>query len=128
MSWGPPPTAGVPSSVRFHAVWDHLPRSGNENAAVVLPATTFAERQGSYTNLEGTVQFLRPPVAIDPPLKEAWEVLTELGAALGLQLDYAGIFPIQREAAAKAPALAALAQAPSPEPVAGPVLVGPAHP
>ena len=128
LSWGSQPTAGVPSSVRFHAVWDHLPRSGNENASVVLPATTFAERQGSYTNLEGTVQFLRPPVAIDPPLKEAWEVLTELGAALGLQLDYAGIFPIQREAAAKAPALAALAQAPSPEPVQGPVLVGPAHP
>ncbi|HXD82321.1 MAG TPA: molybdopterin-dependent oxidoreductase, partial [Candidatus Acidoferrum sp.] len=128
LSWGPPPTAGVPSSVRFHAVWDHLPRSGNENAAVVLPATTFAERQGSYTNLEGTVQFLRPPVAIDPPLKEAWEVLTELGAALGLSLDYAGIFPIQREAAAKAPALAALAQAPSPEPEQGRVLVGPAHP
>jgi NADH-quinone oxidoreductase subunit G len=128
LSWGPPPTAGVPSSVRFHAVWDHLPRTGNEDATVVLPATTFAERQGSYTNLEGTVQFLRPPVAINPPLKEAWEVLTELGAALGVALDYAGIFPIQREAAAKAPALAALAQAPSPEPVTGPVLVGPAHP
>ena len=128
LSWGPPPTAGVPSSVRFHAAWDHLKRSGNENATVVLPATTFAERQGSYTNLEGTVQFLRPPVAIDPPLKEAWEVLTELGIALGMDLDYAGIFPIQREAAAQAPALAALAQAPSPEPVPGPVLVGPAHP
>jgi NADH-quinone oxidoreductase subunit G len=128
LSWGPPPTAGVPASVRFLAAWDHLPRAGYDAAAVVLPATTFAERQGSYTNLEGTVQFLRPPVAIDPPLKEAWEVLTELGIALGMDLDYAGIFPIQREAAAKAPALAALAQAPSPEPAPGPVLVGPAHP
>jgi NADH-quinone oxidoreductase subunit G len=128
LSWGPPPTAGIPASVRFHAVWDHLPRDGYDKAAVVLPATTFAERQGSYTNLEGTVQFLRPPVAINPPLKEAWEVLCELGAALGVTLDYAGIFPIQRDAAAKAPALAALAQSPSPEPVPGPVLVGPAHP
>ncbi|MHB8612125.1 MAG: NADH-quinone oxidoreductase subunit G [Candidatus Dormibacteraceae bacterium] len=128
LSWGPPPTAGIPASVRFLAAWDHLPRDGYDKAAVVLPATTFAERQGSYTNLEGTVQFLRPPVAINPPLKEAWEVLCELGAALGVSLDYAGIFPIQREAAAKAPALAALAQAPSPEPEPGPVLVGPAHP
>ena len=128
LSWGPPPTAGIPSSVRFLVAWDHLPRAGYDQAAVVLPATTFAERQGSYTNLEGTVQFLRPPVAIDPPLKEAWEVLTELGIALGMNLDYAGIFPIQREAAAKAPALAALAQAPSPEPEQRPVLVGPAHP
>src|SRR6202162_2647507 len=128
LSWGPPPTAGIPASVRFLAAWDHLPRAGYDKAAVVLPATTFSERQGSYTNLEGTVQFLRPPVAVDPPLKEAWEVLTELGAALGLELDYAGIFPIQREAAAQAPALAALAQTPSPEPEPGPVLVGPAHP
>jgi NADH-quinone oxidoreductase subunit G len=128
LSWGPPPTAGIPASVRFLAAWDHLPRAGHDKAAVVLPATTFAERQGSYTNLEGTVQFLRPPVAINPPLKEAWEVLTELGAALGVALDYAGIFPIQRDAAAKAPALAALAQSPSPEPEPGPVLVGPAHP
>jgi NADH-quinone oxidoreductase subunit G len=128
LSWGPPPTAGIPASVRFLVAWDHLPRAGYDAAAVVLPATTFAERQGSYTNLEGTVQFLRPPVAIDPPLKEAWEVLTELAIALGMNLDYAGIFPIQREAAAKAPALAALAQAPSPEPEPGRVLVGPAHP
>src|ERR1700693_1620687 len=128
LSWGPPPTAGVPASVKFHAAWDHMPRAGYDKAAVVLPATTFSERQGSYTNLEGTVQFLRPPIAVDPPLKEAWEVLTELGAALGLELDYAGIFPIQREAAAQAPALAALAQTPSPEPEPGPVLVGPAHP
>jgi NADH-quinone oxidoreductase subunit G len=128
LSWGPPPAAGIPASVRFLVAWDHLPRPGYDTAAVVLPATTFAERQGSYTNLEGTVQFLRPPVAIDPPLKEAWEVLTELGIALGMDLDYAGIFPIQREAAAKAPALAALAQSPSPVPEPGPVLVGPAHP
>ncbi|HXB04296.1 MAG TPA: hypothetical protein VNY77_05440, partial [Candidatus Angelobacter sp.] len=77
---------------------------------------------------EGTVQFLRPPIEVDPPLKESWEVLTELGAALGITLDYAGIFAIQREAATAVPALAALAQPPSPEPAPVPVLVGPAHP
>jgi NADH dehydrogenase/NADH:ubiquinone oxidoreductase subunit G len=128
LSWGPPPTAGIPSSVKFLVAWDHLPRPANENAAVVLPATTFAQRQGSYMNLEGTVQFLRPPIEVDPPLKESWEVLTELGAALGMKLDYAGIFAIQREAAAAIPALAALAQPPSSERAPDPVLVGPAHP
>jgi len=128
LSWGPPPTAGIPSSVKFLASWDHLPRPANEKADVTLPATTFAQRQGSYTNLEGTVQFLRPPIEVDPPLKESWEVLTELGAALGMKLDYAGIFAIQREAAAAIPALAPLAQPPSPEPAPEPVLIGPAHP
>jgi NADH-quinone oxidoreductase subunit G len=128
LTWGPPPTAGIPASVRFLAAWDHFPRTEYEKAEVVLPATTFAERQGSYTNLEGTVQFLRPPVVINPPLKEAWEVLCELGAALGLHMDYTGVFAIQREAAALVPALAALAQTPSSQPEPSPVLVGPAHP
>ena len=117
-SWGPPPTAGIPASVKFIAVWDHLPRAGYEKA-VVLPAATFAERQGSYTNVEGTVQFLRPPIALRQPLMEGWQVLCELGTALGLPLDYAGIFPIQRELGI---------QAPEPGPAPTPVLVGPAHP
>ena len=127
LSWGPPPTAGIPRSAKFIAAWDHLPRPGYESA-VVLPAATFAERQGSYTNVEGTVQFLRPPIPVQPPLKEGWEVLCELGAALGVRLDYPGIFPIQRELASKVPAFASLAQPPSPDPAPPPVLVGPAHP
>jgi NADH-quinone oxidoreductase subunit G len=128
LSWGPPPTAGIPKSVQFLAAWDHLPRGEYTDAAVVLPATTFAERQGSYTNVEGTVQFLRPPIAITPPAKEAWEVLCELGTALGLHLEYAGIFPIQRDLAGRFPALAAVAEHPAADPAPQPVLVGPAHP
>ncbi len=119
LSWGPPPTAGIPRSVKFIAAWDHLPRPGYEKAVVVLPATTFAERQGSYTNVEGTVQFLRPPIPIRSPLKDGWEVLCELAIALGLKVDYAGIFPIQRELAM---------QPPDPDPEPTPVLIGPAHP
>ena len=118
LSWGPPPAAGVPKSVKFIAAWDHLPRPGYEKA-VVLPASTFAERQGSYTNVEGTVQFLRPPIPLPPPLKDGWEVLAELGVALGLDLDYPGISPIQREMSL---------QPPDPGPAPTPVLIGPAHP
>ncbi len=128
LSWGPAPAAGVPSSVKFLAVWDHLPRPANESADVFLPATTFAEQQGSYTNLEGRVQFLRPPVALRAPLKESWEVLTELATALGMELAYTGIFPLQRDVAKSNPALAAVAHPPSPEPEPTPVLIGPAHP
>ncbi len=118
LSWGPPPTAGIPKSVKFIAAWDHLPREGYADA-VVLPAATFAERQGSYTNVEGTVQFLRPPIALRPPLLEGWQVLCELGTALGTTMDYVGIVPIQREMALQTPD-------PGPEPT--PVLIGPAHP
>jgi NADH-quinone oxidoreductase subunit G len=126
--WGPPPSQGVPSSARFVAAWDHLPRQEYGDGAVLLPATTFAERQGTYANVEGTVQFLRPPVAMAPPLKEGWEVLCEIGAALGLSLDYLGIVPLQREIAGRVPALAALAEPPDAVRAPEPVLVGPAHP
>ncbi|MFI5284290.1 MAG: 2Fe-2S iron-sulfur cluster-binding protein [Candidatus Dormibacterales bacterium] len=127
LSWGPPPTAGIPASVRFLAAWDHLPRDVYEKAEVLLPAATFAERQGSYANVEGTVQCLRPPVALQPPLKDGWEVLCELAQALGLSVDYAGIRPIQRELAG-IPELAGLADAPATEAAPQPVLTGPAHP
>jgi NADH dehydrogenase/NADH:ubiquinone oxidoreductase subunit G len=128
LSWGPPPSAGIPAGVKFLGVWDHLPRPEYDKASVVLPATTFAEQQGSYTNLEGRVQFLRPPVAIQAPLKESWEVLTELAVALGLDLAYSGIFPLQRDAAGSNPVFAELAQPPAAEPAPRPVLIGPAHP
>jgi NADH dehydrogenase/NADH:ubiquinone oxidoreductase subunit G len=118
----------MPAGVKFVAAWDHLPRTENLDATVVLPATSFAERQGSYTNLEGRVQFLRPAVAAEAPLRESWEVLCELGVALGLDLGYAGIFPIQRDVAREIPALAVLAQPPSAEAEPARVLVGPAHP
>src|SRR6185437_14102997 len=32
LSWGPPPTAGIPKSARFIAAWDHLPRPGYAKA------------------------------------------------------------------------------------------------
>jgi NADH-quinone oxidoreductase subunit G len=118
-SWGPPPTAGIPSSVKFLAAWDHLPRPEWDRAAVVLPATTFAEQQGSYTNLEGRVQFLRPPIALKQPLRESWEVLQDLAATLGVAVSYMGISAIQREMSLTPP---------DPEPEPTPVLTGPAHP
>ncbi len=128
LSWGPPPTAGVPASVKFFAAWDHLPRPEHGRASVVLPATTFAEQQGSYTNLEGRVQFLRPPIPVGLPRKESWEVLTELATSLGLHLDYSGIFAVQRDAAQALPGLADLAEPPNAAPAPTQVLVGPAHP
>ena len=72
--------------------------------------------------------FLRPPVALQQPLRESWDVLCELGRALGMDLDYLGIFPIQREAATAIPALSALSQQPDPEPEPDPVLLGPSRP
>jgi hypothetical protein len=50
---------------------------------------------------------------------EGWQVLCEIGNALGVPMDYFGIGQIQRELAQ---------QPPSPLSPPPPVLVGPAHP
>jgi NADH-quinone oxidoreductase subunit G len=128
LSWGPPPTAGVPRGVRFHAAWDYLPRAGHEKADVVLPGTSFAEVQGSYTNLEGRVQLLRPPLDVEPRCRQGWEVLVELAAYLELELDYPGIFAIQKEAAVVYPELIGMAGEVAAGGTAPPVLLGAARP
>ena len=52
-------------------------------AHVVLPATHFAEKEGTYTNRKGRVQRLR--VALVPPegAMQDWEIFARLLAALG---------------------------------------------
>jgi NADH-quinone oxidoreductase subunit G len=124
--WGP---GQPPASATFTAVWDFLlrPEHGGE-PDVLLPGLSFAENHGSYTNLEGRVQFLRPPLHVEPPLREGWEVIQDLGQRQGLDLNYLGELSIQRGAAAAAPALAALADPPSGVPAPTAVLYGPARP
>jgi NADH dehydrogenase/NADH:ubiquinone oxidoreductase subunit G len=124
--WGP---GRPPASARFVAAWDSVPRPEHEGADVVLPAATFAETQGSYTNLEGRVQFLRPVLPVTPPLREGWDVLCELGERLGMpDMGYLGIFHVQREASRAVELFAPLADPPAPVPNPTPVLYGPARP
>lgn len=66
-------------------------------AHVVLPACTFAEKDGTFTNLEGKVNRVRPALE---PYEEAhpdWEIFAALGGALGYPMDYDGPQAVQRE-------------------------------
>src|SRR6266536_1608855 len=127
--WGPPAPGRIPASARFVAVWDTLLRPEQGEPDVVLPDVSFAETQGSYTNLEGRVQPLRPVLPIEPPLREGWEVLADIGDRLGVPgMGFLGILNVQREAARAIGGFAALADIPSTEPKPTPVLYGPARP
>jgi NADH-quinone oxidoreductase subunit G len=129
LCWGPPAAGRVPASATFVAVWDTQLRPDHGRADVVLPDVSFAETQGSYANLEGRVQFLRPALHVEPPLREGWDVLGELGERMDVRdTRFAGIFQVQRAAAAAIPAFEPLADPPAPEPAPTPVLYGPARP
>jgi NADH dehydrogenase/NADH:ubiquinone oxidoreductase subunit G len=95
----------------------------------VLPIPSFAQTLGSLTNVEGRVQWLRPVLPVEPPLRETWDILQELGVRLGSTLpEFIGIFPLQREAAEAVPEFAVLADPPAPEAPQQAVLQGPARP
>jgi hypothetical protein len=62
-------------------------------------------------------------------MRESWEVLGDLGQRLGLEdMDYLGVFQIQREAARVVDAFAALSEPPPAQRPATAVLYGPARP
>jgi NADH-quinone oxidoreductase subunit G len=129
LCWGPPAPGRIPKSARFVAVWDTVLRPEHGEPDLFLPSLSFAESQGSYTNLEGTVQFLRPALPFEPPLREGWDVLCDLGQRLSVKgMDFAGIFHVQRAAAAAVAAFEPLADPPAPEPPTTPVMYGPARP
>ena len=68
-----------------------------ELAHVVLPGTSFAEKDGTFTNTERRVQLLRK--AIDPvgESKADWEIIQELSNRFGYEMNYESAEDIMKE-------------------------------
>ncbi len=68
-----------------------------QRAHVVFPACTFAEKDGTVTNQEGMVQFVRP--ALDPLGESAldWHIVVGLANSMGHSLPYETTQDIQAE-------------------------------
>ena len=60
------------------------------HADVVLPASAFAEKSGTFTNTDRRVQMARP--VIEPPgdARQDWWIIQEIGQRMGLPWNYAG--------------------------------------
>lgn len=60
----------------------------SEAADLVLPAASYAEKDGTFTNFEGRVQRIRR--AFDPMgnSRPTWQTLWELGSLLGMKVAY----------------------------------------
>lgn len=72
-------------------------------ADVVLPAASFAEKWGTFTNTERRVQLIRP--ALSPPgeARPDWEIITDLANRLGANWRYESPAEIMDEIAAVTP-------------------------
>jgi formate dehydrogenase (NADP+) alpha subunit len=59
-----------------------------EIADVVLPAMSWGEVDGTYTNTDRRIQRVRKAVDPDPGIKEDWEILCELSTRMGYPMNY----------------------------------------
>lgn len=77
-------------------------------ADVVLPASCFAEKDGTFTNTERRVQRVRK--AVEPPgeAREDWRILCDLAGHLGYPMPYADPAEIWEEVASLTPILAGI--------------------
>jgi formate dehydrogenase alpha subunit len=81
----------------FLVVQDIFLTETAELAHVVLPATSFAEKNGTFTNTERRVQRVRK--AVNPPgeaREDSW-IITEISRRLGYTMEYHSIEDVMRE-------------------------------
>jgi formate dehydrogenase major subunit len=75
------------------------------HADVVLPASAFAEKSGTFTNTDRRVQLARP--VIQPPgdaRQDLW-IIQEIAKRLGLNWNYSGPAEVFAEMAATMPSM-----------------------
>jgi len=85
------------SGLEFMIVQDLFFTSTAEHANVVLPAASFAEKEGSYTNFEGRIGWLQqafPPVGESLP---DWEIILRLAEEMGSPLPYSSLQQVIHE-------------------------------
>ncbi|MCX6345420.1 MAG: formate dehydrogenase subunit alpha [Armatimonadetes bacterium] len=77
-------------------------------ADVVLPASCFAEKDGTFTNTERRVQRIRKAVEAPGEAREDWKILVDLMNRLGYPADYSSPAEIWSEFASLSPIFAGI--------------------
>ncbi|MFQ6015827.1 MAG: NADH-quinone oxidoreductase subunit NuoG [Anaerolineae bacterium] len=104
---------GALSKLEFLVVQDLFLTETALMADVVLPATTFAEQDGTFTNLERRVQVVRRGIRPKGESKPDWWIMTEIAKRLtkgagGARWDYTHPAEIMAEIGQAAPIYAGL--------------------
>ncbi len=96
------------NTLDFLVVQDIFMTKTAEHADVVLPAACFAEKDGTFTNLERRVQRIRK--AVDPPgdAKPDWWIVAQLAKRMGVDMSASSPEGIFQEIAGLSPLLAGI--------------------
>lgn len=93
----------LPPNLEFLVVQDIQLTETAEQADIVLPAVTFAEKDGSMTNVDHHVQAIRHALRPLSGAKPDWEILLEVAKYLGQKWTYSRPQDVLLEIAASNP-------------------------
>jgi NADH-quinone oxidoreductase subunit G len=83
----------------------HHGDAGARAADIVLPGASFAEKDGTYVNTEGRVQYAEKAVFAPGDAREDWTILRALADTLGLDVGFDSFAQLQAAMFAAVPAL-----------------------
>ncbi|MEE4537050.1 MAG: NADH-quinone oxidoreductase subunit NuoG [Erythrobacter sp.] len=78
---------------------------GAHAADIILPAASYAEKDGTYVNLEGRVQYAEKAVFAPGDAREDWTILRALADTLGVNVGFDSFSELQAKMTAAVPAL-----------------------
>jgi len=93
-------------SLEFLVCQDIFETETTKFADVVLPASAFLEKEGTFINAERRMQIVEPAIAPPGGAKTDFEILTTVSAALGHPMGYGTPWDVLDEIAALTPDLA----------------------
>ncbi len=67
------------------------------HADIILPASSFAEKTGSFTNTNRQVQLARPALHLPEGVKQDWEITQAIAQQIGLDWNYQHVSDIYNE-------------------------------
>jgi len=90
-------------NLEFLLVQDIFLSETAEYADIILPAASFAEKEGTFTNTERRVQRVRK--AFEPPglAKSDWEIICQMSQKMGYEMKYTSPAEIMEEIASITP-------------------------
>ena len=91
------------SRLEFLAVLDTFPSATTEAADVVLPGASFAEKDGTFTSADRTVQRVRRAVPPPGQARPEWQVLCDLSHRMGRPMRYDSPGQVMEEIASLTP-------------------------
>jgi len=76
------------ANLDFLVVQDIFLTETAEFADVILPASAYLEKEGTYTNTDRRVQIGRPALRLPGEARLDWQILCEVSRRMGYEMDY----------------------------------------